>query len=126
LKKALLPPLEQASSALLDDLALRGLLDETLVVWATEFGRTPKLSGNGRDHYPLCYSVAMAGGGIQGGQVYGRSDRIGAPPADRACGPNDLHATILHALGIPLESHLEDSFGRPMAVTDGQPLPLFG
>ncbi len=125
LKKALLPPLEQASSALLEDLAARGRLDETLVVWLTEFGRTPKLSGNGRDHYPFCYSVALAGGGIRGGQVYGSSDRIGALPRDLPCGPNDLHATIYHALGIPRDSHLRDNLGRPFPLTDGQPLPLF-
>lgn len=125
LKRDLLPPMERASSALLKDLDDRGLLDETLVVWLTEFGRTPKISGNGRDHYPLCYSVAFAGGGIRGGQVYGRSDRRGAEPAELACGPNDLHATIFQALGIPLDSHLQDNLGRPLAITDGQPLPLF-
>lgn len=124
LKKALLPPLEQGSSALLDDLADRGLLDQTLVVWLTEFGRTPKISNSGRDHYPLAYSVALAGAGIRGGQVYGSSDRIGAHPHDRACGPNDLHATIYHALGIPLDMQLKDNLGRPLALTDGQPLPL--
>jgi hypothetical protein len=125
LKRALLPPLEQASSALLDDLAARGLLEQSLVVWLTEFGRTPKVSGNGRDHYPFCYSVALAGGGIRGGQVYGSSDRIGAHPRELPCGPNDLHATIFQALGIPLDAHLEDSEGRPRALTDGRPLPLF-
>jgi hypothetical protein len=124
LKKALLPPLEQASAALLDDLAVRGLLDQTLVVWLTEFGRTPKLSGNGRDHYPFCYSVVLAGGGIRGGQVYGSSDRTGAFPHDLPCGPNDLHATIFHALGIPLDSHLQDNLGRPFPITDGRPLSL--
>jgi hypothetical protein len=124
LKKALLPPLEQASSALLDDLADRGLLDETLVVWLTEFGRTPKVGNAGRDHYPFAYSVAMAGGGIRGGQVYGSSDRIGAFPLERPCGPNDVHATIYQALGISLDTHLVDNQGRPLALTDGQPLPL--
>jgi len=125
LKKTLLPTLEQASSALLHDLADRGLLDSTLVVWLTEFGRTPKVGNAGRDHYPFSYSVALAGAGIRGGQVYGSSDRIGAQPRDRACGPNDLHATILNALGIPLDTHLEDNIGRPLALTDGQPLPLY-
>lgn len=125
LKKVLLPPLEQASSALLDDLADRGLLDSTLVVWLTEFGRTPKIRSNGRDHYPFAYSVALAGGGIRGGQVHGRSDKIGAYPHEAACGPNDLHATIFHALGIPLDTQMEDNQGRPLQLTDGQPLPLF-
>jgi hypothetical protein len=125
LKDTLLPTLEQASAALLDDLADRGLLDQTLVVWLTEFGRTPQVRSAGRDHYPYAYSVALAGGGVRGGQVYGSSDRIGAFPRDRACGPNDLHATIFHALGIPLETPLTDNQGRPLALTDGEPLPLF-
>jgi hypothetical protein len=126
LKNNLLPPLERASCALLDDLAQQGRLDETLVVWLTEFGRTPKINGGaGRDHFPNCYSVAFAGGGIRGGQVHGRSDRTASTPADRPCGPHDLHATIFQALGIPLDSHIVDNFGRPMALTDGQPLPLF-
>ncbi len=127
LKNRLLPPLERASSALLDDLAARGRLDETLVVWLTEFGRTPRLNGgSGRDHYPHCYSVAFAGGGIRGGQVYGRSDRIASKPADRPCTPPDLHATIFHALGIPLDSPIEDALGRRLPLTEGHPLPLFG
>ncbi len=125
LKRDLLPPLEQASAALLDDLAARGLLDQTLVVWLTEFGRTPKIMGTGRNHYPYCYSVALAGGGIRGGQVYGSSDRIGAYPHEHPCGPNDLHATIFQALGIPLDAAAEDHQGRPVALTDGRPLPLF-
>jgi len=124
LKLALIPPLETASNALLDDLADRGLLDQTLVVWLTEFGRTPKCGGGGRDHYPFCYSVALAGGGIRGGQVHGSSDRLGALPRNLPCGPNDLHATIFHALGIPLDCHLTDLQGRPQAISDGQPLPL--
>jgi uncharacterized protein (DUF1501 family) len=117
--------LDQGSSALLDDLADRGLLDTTLVVWLTEFGRTPRIMGTGRDHYPFCYSVAFAGGGIRGGQVYGRSDSQGARPLDFPCGPGDLHATILHALGIPLDATLTDVQGRPLAICDGRPLPLF-
>jgi hypothetical protein len=124
LKNDLLPPLERASRALIDDLADRGLLDQTLVVWLTEFGRSPKIMKTGRNHYPFCYSVALAGAGIRGGQVYGSSDRIGAHPSEQPCGPNDLHATIFHALGIPLDSHLEDLQGRPLPITDGRPLPL--
>ncbi len=125
LKNALLPPLDRASSVLLDDLADRGLLDTTLVVWLTEFGRTPQIQGSGRNHYPFCYSVAFAGGGIRGGQVYGRSDSQGAKPLDFPCGPGDLHATVLHALGIPLDSALTDVQNRPLAICDGDPLPLF-
>jgi uncharacterized protein (DUF1501 family) len=125
LKKALLPPLEQASSALLDDLADRGLLDQTLVVWLTEFGRTPKIYKGGRNHYPFVYSVALAGAGIRGGQAYGRSDQIGAYPRDGACAPHDLHATVFNALGIPLDTQLTNTQGRPLLLTDGRPLPLY-
>lgn len=126
LKNQMLPPLDQASAALLDDLAARGRLDETLVVWLTEFGRTPKISGGaGRDHYPTCYSVAFAGGGVQGGRVYGRSDAFGAEPVESPCGPADLQATIFHALGIDLSFHVQDLDGRPLQACDGRPLPLF-
>jgi uncharacterized protein (DUF1501 family) len=126
LRNDLLPPLERASVSLLDDLAARGRLDETLVVWLTEFGRTPRLnSGAGRDHFPNCYSVAFAGGGIQGGQVYGRSDRIASTPAENGCTPADLHATIFHALGISLDGYVRDNLGRPLPLCDGQSLPLF-
>ncbi|GIW82064.1 MAG: hypothetical protein KatS3mg105_3871 [Gemmatales bacterium] len=127
LKNALLPPLERASIALLNDLAACGRLDETLVVFLTEFGRTPKLNRNsGRDHFPNCYSVAFAGGGIVGGQVLGKSDRIASQPIEAPCGPADIHATIFHALGIPADAHIVDNLGRPLALCDGEPLPLFG
>jgi hypothetical protein len=128
LKRDLLPPLERASSALLNDLSARDLLDQTLVVWLTEFGRTPKISASnaGRDHFPFCYSVALAGGGVRGGQVYGRSDRIGAAPLDQPCGPADLHATIFHALGIPSETRVVDNVGRSLPISDGRVLPVFG
>jgi hypothetical protein len=127
LRDDLLPPLEQALPALLDDLADRGLLDSTLVVQLSEFGRTPKLNKNsGRDHYPRCYSVALAGGGVRGGQVYGRSDRHAAEPADLPVTPADLHATIFHALGIPPDTSLTDNLGRAFPLTDGgRVLPLF-
>jgi hypothetical protein len=125
LKNNLLPPLDQGSSALLDDLAARGLLESTLVVWLTEFGRTPRIIGSGRNHYPFCYSAALAGGGIRGGQVHGRSDSQAGQPAEHPCGPGDLQATILHALGIDLDSRLTDVQGRPLAISEGRPLPLF-
>ena len=127
MNSSVLPPLDRAGAALLNDLAARGRLDETLVVWLTEFGRTPKINGGaGRDHYPNCYSVAFAGGGIGGGQAYGSSDRTGAEPASLACGPADLHATIFHALGIDPESMIFDSEDRPYPLCGGKPLPLFG
>ena len=126
LKRDLLPPYDRAVASLLRDLSERGRLDETLVVMITEFGRTPRVNGGaGRDHYPNCYSVALAGGGIRGGQVYGSSDRLGALPRDLPAGPNDVHATIFRALGIPLDAYLYDGTGRPHALTDGRALPLF-
>jgi hypothetical protein len=126
LKRDMLPPLDQASSALLADLTARGRLEETMVVWLTEFGRTPKISSaGGRDHYPACYSVAFAGGGIQGGQVYGKSSPFGAEPVENPCGPEDLQATIFHALGIDPAFTVKDQDGRPLQACDGKPLPLF-
>jgi len=126
LRRDLLPFFDRGASTLLADLQQRGRLDETLVVFLTEFGRTPLINTSaGRDHYPYCYSVALAGGGIRGGQVYGSSDRLGAFPRDLPCGPHDLHATIFQALGIPLDAHLQDNFGRPFPLTDGRALPLF-
>ena len=125
LKRDMLPPLDQASGALLDDLSASGRLDETLVVWLTEFGRTPKVNGSGgRDHYPNCYSVAFAGAGIAGGQVYGRSDKIGSEPASQPCGPEHLHATIFRALGIDPKTTFSDLQGRPRYLCDAEPLPL--
>lgn len=120
LKNKLLPPYDRAFSTLLDDLADRGTLDETLVVSLTDFGRTPKINkGAGRDHYPNCFSVLFAGGGIKGGQFYGKSDRLGAEPFDLPCSPADFHATIFHALGIDPEAMLRDPQGRPVPITDG-------
>ncbi len=126
LKKRLLPVFDRGVSALLKDLADRGTLAETLVVCLTDFGRTPRINGGaGRDHYPGVYSVALAGGGIQGGQVYGSSDSIGAFPATSPCEPPDIHATIFEALGIPPRAELRDMLGRPFPASDGQVLPLF-
>jgi hypothetical protein len=126
LKRQMLPPLDQALSALLDDLAASGRLEETVVALLTEFGRTPKISGaGGRDHFPDCFSVAFAGGGIRGGQVYGSSNALGTEPAERACGPEDLQATLFHALGIDPAFTVQDQDGRPLQACDGKPLPLF-
>lgn len=126
LKNDLLPPFDRGVSALLNDLSERGKLEETLVVMLTDFGRTPRINANaGRDHYPNAYSIFLAGGGIRGGQVYGSSDRLGTEPRDLPTGPADVHATIFHALGIPLTAHLHDQTGRPYALTDGRVLPLF-
>jgi uncharacterized protein (DUF1501 family) len=122
----MLPALDRAASALISDLADRGRLDETLVAILTEFGRTPRINGGaGRDHYPFCYSVVLAGGGIAGGQVYGSSDKIGAFPASLPCTPADLHATIFTALGISPDVRVHDALGRERPLCDGRVLPLF-
>ena len=124
LKNRLVPPMEQAFTALLDDLTERGLLDQTLVIWMGDFGRTPVINRDaGRDHWPQCYSMVMGGGGIRGGQVIGESDRTGAYPRLRPVTPADVHATIFQALGYraqQLTYHHSD--GRPAPVCDGQPI----
>jgi hypothetical protein len=125
LKNRLLPVFDRGMSALLQDLADRGTLGETLVVMLTDFGRTPHINGAaGRDHYPNVYSVVLAGGGIRGGQVHGSSDDKGAFPRTQACGPPDVHATIFHALGISPRAEMRDMLGRPFPVSDGDVLPL--
>jgi hypothetical protein len=127
-KNDLMPPTDRAFSALLTDLADRGLLEETLVVWVGEFGRNPRIAPNnaGREHWPWCYSAVLAGGGVRGGQVYGRSDKIGAYPAAQPVAPADLTATMYHALGVPHDLAVHDRQGRPVAVTSGQPIAVFG
>lgn len=118
-----LPSLDQGYSALIEDLSQRGLLDETLVAMLGEFGRTPKINANaGRDHWGACQSVVLAGGGIQGGQVYGASDKQGAYPTQNPVSPEDFIATIHHALGIPAEAEIHDQQRRPHRVCDGSPL----
>jgi uncharacterized protein (DUF1501 family) len=121
-----LPQTDAALSSLLEDLSERGLLESTLVVWMGEFGRSPKVDkGGGRDHWPDCYSVFLAGGGIRGGQVYGSSDSRAAYPKENPCGPEEVHATIFRSLGLPEETELTDALGRPLALYNGKPLPLF-
>lgn len=124
LKNRLMPPADRGLAALLDDLEARGTLDETLVVWLGEFGRAPRITkaNAGREHWPRCYSVALAGGGVQGGQVHGASDRWGAYPSRDPVSPTDLGATILHALGIDPTTEITDPLGRPMRVNNGVPL----
>jgi len=126
LKNAMLPPFDQAASALVEDLQERGRLDETLIVMLTDFGRTPKINGGaGRDHFAGCYSAVFAGGGIQGGQVYGKSTPSGHEPDEKGCGPPDLHATIFQAMGIDTRHTLPNPENLPLAICDGKPLPLF-
>jgi hypothetical protein len=119
--KQLMPIMDQAYSALLEDLGDRGLLDETLVVWMGEFGRTPKLNGGGgRDHWGNVFSVALAGGGVRGGRIHGASDSIGGFPRDGRVRPQDLTATIFHSLGIRPDSEVHDALGRPVAISRGE------
>ncbi len=121
--------LDQALATLLADLDNRGMLDETMVVLATEFGRTPKINDNeGRDHSPTAFSCAIAGGGIRGGQVYGETDTTGKIVNEDKVEVPDFNATIAYALGMPLEKTVYSPSGRPFRVADkGKPiLSLFG
>jgi hypothetical protein len=122
LKGELLPQLDAGLGTLLEDLQLRGLLDETLVIVMGEFGRSPKVNKDaGRDHWPRCYSLLLAGGGVKGGMVYGSSDRIGSDPAENPVTPHDLIATFYSLLGIPAETELPDPLGKPVhLVGSGQ------
>jgi hypothetical protein len=124
LKNRLLPPADMGFSALIEDLEARGLLEETLLVWMGEFGRTPKITrGNaGREHWPHCYSVVLAGGGIQGGQVYGASDRTASYPAEKPVVPGSIAATVYHALGIPESEELADRLERPRKLREAPAL----
>jgi hypothetical protein len=118
--KQLMPIMDAAYSTLLDDLAQRGLLDETLIVWMAEFGRTPRLNGAaGRDHWGHVFSVGLAGGGVRGGMVHGSSDSIGGRPRDGRVFPQDLLATIFHCLGIRPDADYHDALGRPIPLTRG-------
>lgn len=128
LKIRLLPNTDHAVPTLIEDLAARGLLDETLIVWMGEFGRTPKIQNNakfgkdGRDHWPGCYTVLFAGGGVVPGAVHGSSDRIGAYPATDPASPDDVAATIFWALGIDPAAEIVDALGRPFPIAAGKPI----
>jgi hypothetical protein len=128
LKNDLVPPADQAFAALINDLHSRGLLDETLVIAMGEFGRTPKINGNaGRDHWPHCYSVILAGGGVRGGITLGTSDKFGAYPETDAVTPADLAATLFQRFGLDAAREMNDLTGRPYKLADGQPIrALFG
>jgi hypothetical protein len=124
-----LPRLDEGLSALLTDLKDRGMLENTLVVCMGEFGRTPNIINGqfpGRQHWPQCWSAILAGGGVRGGQVYGESDKTASSVKDRPVRPQDLSATIYHALGVPLDPRLgKDGVSQPL--TTGTPLvELFG
>jgi uncharacterized protein (DUF1501 family) len=121
--KQLLPPFDQGTSALVDDLHERGLAERTLLIVMSEFGRTPKISPNaGREHWGKSYSIMLSGGGIRNGQVYGQSDRVGALPVQgRVYQTADLTATVFHCLGIA-ERELPDPTGRGMPISTGKPM----
>jgi hypothetical protein len=121
LKTALMPTMDAAYSSLLEDLSDRGMLDDTLVVWMGEFGRSPRINVNGgRDHWGAVFSVALAGGGVRGGTVFGVSDSEGAYPAAGRVQPQDLLATILRLTGHDTDQMLTDLTGRPHAITTGR------
>jgi hypothetical protein len=131
LKNRLMPPADQTFSALLDDLESRGMLEDTLVIWTGEFGRTPRVGQrnsdagagrDGRDHWPGCFTTVLAGGGVRGGQVYGASDKHAAYPTIDPVAPVDLVATAYHLLGVPEHEAIHDPQGRPMIVSPGTPI----
>jgi hypothetical protein len=132
LKTRLCPVADQAFSALLEDLQQRGLLDETLVVWTGEFGRTPRVGQgvpggagagrDGRDHWPGVFTTVLAGGGIRGGSVHGASDRYAAYPASDPTRPADLAATLYHCLGVAPGLQLRDRLNRPLTLCEGTPI----
>ncbi len=119
MKNIVCPLYDQGYSALIEDLHERGMLDNTLVTGLSEFGRTPKVNpAGGRDHWPQCFTVSFAGGGVKGGQAVGASDPIGGFPAERPVGPGDVVATIFKSLGFDHEAHLPGPAGRPFPLVD--------
>jgi hypothetical protein len=133
LKRKLMPPMDQSYPVLLADLRDRGLLDDTLVIWMGEFGRTPKLEyvaphpTIGRNHWGNVFSIALTGGGIVGGRVFGASDKDGGYPQDFPVEPGDLLATLYHALGIDPHTEIRDQLNRPHPISRGRVLhELFG
>ncbi len=124
LRRVNLPNLDQTFDALMEDLEQRGLLDETLIVMMSDFGRTPRVNGNaGRDHWTDCYAVLLAGAGIQGGTVCGASDAHAAYIRDRQVRPADICATIYHCLGIDPDTTVPDRTSRPVAISHrGEPI----
>jgi hypothetical protein len=122
-KDKLLPDLDQALSALLEDLQQRGLLGETLVIAAGEFGRSPQINKDaGRDHWTRAYTVLWAGAGVRGGLVHGASDRNGVAPVGQPATPADLAASLYHALGVDLHTEVIDRQGRPHVLAVGEPI----
>ena len=119
MKNVVAPLYDQGYSALIEDLYDRGMLDDTLVTGLAEFGRTPKVNpAGGRDHWPQCFTVSFAGGGVQGGQAVGKSDPIGGFPAELPVGPANVVGTIFKSLGFDHTSHLPGPSGRPFGLVD--------
>ena len=126
MKDYLGPMMDNAYSSLLEDLKDRGMLDNTLVVATGEFGRTPKINpAGGRDHWPQCWSMLFAGGGVKGGQTVGASDDIGGHPKDRPTTPAEVAATIFYALGIDLNIQLEGPSRRVVPLVDRDAKPIY-
>lgn len=126
LKDLLLPTTDQAVPTLLRDLEDRGMLKDTLVVWMGEFGRTPKINSDaGRDHWPQCYSIVMAGGGMKRGFVYGASDAEGAYPTENPVKPENIAGTMYRALGIDPHTEIRDLQNRPLAIGGDPVMDLF-
>ncbi|MGH7134295.1 MAG: DUF1501 domain-containing protein, partial [Pirellulales bacterium] len=137
LRDRLMPPEDQGFAALIEDLDQRGLLADTLVVWSGEFGRKPhigrpnpavnNIGPGGRDHWPQCYSLVLAGAGVKRGFVYSESNRIGEYPRSNPHSPGDLAATIFWALGLDPHTEMRDRLGRPFPLAEGEPITgLFG
>ena len=119
MKNIVAPMYDQAYAALVSDLEDRGLLEKTMVCNLCEFGRTPRVNpAGGRDHWPQCYTVYFAGGGVRGGQAIGASDPVGGVPADRPVGPAEVVATIFKSLGFNLETELPGPGGRPFPLVN--------
>lgn len=121
LKGWLMPSMDQTYSALIEDLETRGLLEETLVCWVAEFGHTPKFNARGgRDHWGRVFSIALAGGGIKGGVVLGKTDKQAGEPLDEPIRPADYLATVFHCLGFEPDTIVEDVEGRPLPISRGR------
>jgi uncharacterized protein (DUF1501 family) len=113
------PMFDNAFSSLIEDLSRTGQLDNTLIIATGEFGRTPKVNpAGGRDHWPQCWSMLMAGGGVQGGRVVGESDETGGVPKARPISPGEVAATVYHAMGIDLDTLLPGPQNRPIRIVD--------
>lgn len=125
MKEIVAPMYDQGYSALIEDLHQRGMLENTLVSNLAEFGRTPKINpAGGRDHWPQCWTVYFAGGGVKGGRIVGKSDDIGAYPVERPVNPSEVVATIYHSLGLDLEAHLPGPNSRPFPLVDFGTRPI--